>query len=213
VTGVQTCALPILTSNSNNLNLDVESLLLNSSAFGVDTSDGSRALIYSANNLDLGISVGLSVDTVLRLSSSGEILLNKTFGTGTFTGIKFLDSQLKTFELDDIQIQSNELVLKRGTTDTAAFVIYDPVLISSSSILITAVNQDTNDIHFEQHSIIIKGNDIYNVEFGTNKTSTIFTISFDINQSGNIRGTISLDSSVENDNDIIVTIVKTNTKK
>ena len=203
-----------ITSSSDTLSINVGSVSFNNNDFSIDNTDISTTLLSSSKtNLDLGMSVGLSIDTVLRFTSSGEIYLNKTFGSGTFTGVKFLDGALKTFELDDFQIKTFEISLEKGVTDSGAAAIYDPTLISSSKISVSGVDIVTNDVQTEEFNVIVKNGDIYNVEYGSNKTSTIYSTSFDLSPSGILRVNITLDSSVSPGNGVKVTIVSTNVKK
>ena len=203
-----------ITSSSDTLSINVGSVSFNNNDFSIDNTDISTTLLSSSKtNLDLGMSVGLSIDTVLRFTSSGEIYLNKTFGSGTFTGVKFLDGALKTFELDDFQIKTFEISLEKGVTDSGAAAIYDPTLISSSKISVSGVDIVTNDVQTEEFNVIVKNGDIYNVEYGSNKTSTIYSTFFDLSPSGILRVNITLDSSVSPGNGVNVTIVSTNVKK
>jgi len=203
-----------ITSANESLDFNVNTVSFNTTDFSIDNSNSSTSLLSSSKtNLDLGMSVGLTVDTVIRLTSSGEIYLNKSFGTGTFNGVKFLDGALKTFELDDIQIKTFEILLEKGVTNTGSASIYDPTIVSSSKITVSAVDKVTHDVQTEEYNVIVKSGDIYNVEYGSNKTSTIYSASFDISPAGNLRINITLSSSVPENNEVAITILSTNVKK
>jgi hypothetical protein len=203
-----------ITSANESLDFNVNTVSFNTTDFSIDNSNLSTSLLSSSKtNLDLGMSVGLTVDTVIRFTSSGEIYLNKSFGTGIFNGIKFLDNALKTFELDDVQIKTFEIVLQKGVTNSGSTSIYDPNIISSSKITVSAVDIVTDDVQTEEYNVIVKSGDIYNVEYGSNKTSTLYSASFDISPAGNLRINITLSNSVPVNNEVVITIISTNVKK
>jgi hypothetical protein len=124
-----------------------------------------------------------------------------------------LDGALKTLELDDIQIKTFEILLQKGVTNTGSASIYDPTIVSSSKITVSAVDKVTHDVQTEEYNVIVKSGDIYNVEYGSNKTSTIYSASFDISPAGNLRINITLSSSVPENNEVAITILSTNVKK
>lgn len=203
-----------ISSTSNALNINVENVTFNNLHSGIDVSDATTTLVYSSvNNLDFGLSTGLTVDTVLRLNDAGEILLNKGFGTGVFEGVTFIDAFLKTFELDDVQIKTDDVVLTKGTTDTGTVVLYDPVEAKSSKVIVTAYNTVTEDVHTEEISVIVKGSDLYTVEYGTNKTVNLFGAVVDLNATGKVRLSLSLDTGIATGNVVNITVVRTNVKK
>ena len=203
-----------IVSSSNALNINVENITFNNLHSGIDVSNDTTTLVYSSvNNLDLGLSTGLTIDTVLRLTDAGEIFLNKGYGTGVFEGVKFIDAFLKTFELDDVQIKTDDVILTKGTTDTGTVILYDPVEAKSSKVIVTAYNTTTEDIHTEEINVIVKGSDLYTVEYGTNKTANLFAAVVDLNATGKVRLSLALDSGIATGEIVNITVVRTNVKK
>lgn len=101
-------------------------MTFNNAETTLDNTDVSRTFIHTSKQyLDLGLSSGISIDPVLRLDDQGDVYLNTTFGTGTFTGVKVLDGELKEFELADVKILTERISLVKGTSNNGNSILYN----------------------------------------------------------------------------------------
>jgi hypothetical protein len=194
---------------SNNLNLDAQLITFNSLAASIDTSSPSRTFIStSKDNLDFGLSSGLSNDTLLRLTDTGDIYYNLGFGTGVYNGLKLFDTDLKQIELADYKIFTTKVNLVRNTVNSGSAVLYDPALHTSAKVQIIAHNETTGDKEFIEYSVIDKGTDIFFTDFGNVKTGAeLISCVFDFNASNNVRVTFTLDSAISSGNVVKVTVI------
>jgi hypothetical protein len=203
-----------ITSTSDTLEINAELVSFDSFAASINNAGTTTFLSSTKTNLDLGLSVGLVNSHLLRLNSSGDIIVNKGFGTLSPQNIKVLDNELKDFELDDVKVSSSDLFLVKGTNNTGSSVIYSPVNSSGAKIVISAHNTTTNDKEFVEYSVCDKGNNIYNTEYGNITTGVnLFGITFDFDNQDNVRITAELSNEVEEDEQVNITIVKTIIKK
>jgi len=202
-------------STNNNLDLQAQTVTYNNLALTIDTSAASDSkLLSTKTNFDVAISSGIYNDTLLRLNSSGDILVNKTYGTGVSTYIKVLENELKSLELDDVKLETLETTLVKGTNNSGAFIIYDPTLYSAAKVMLIASNVTTNDKEIIEFNVTSKSTDIFHNEFG-NVTSGVdqVSVTFDFDASGNVRLTSTLTASVSTSNNVLVTCYKTLIKK
>jgi hypothetical protein len=203
-----------ITSTSDTLEINAELVSFDSFAASINNAGTTTFLSSTKTNLDLGLSVGLVNSHLLRLNSSGDIIVNKGFGTLSPQNIKVLDNELKDFELDDVKVSSSDLFLVKGTNNTGSSVIYSPVNSSGAKIVISAHNTTTNDKEFVEYSVCDKGSNIYNTEYGNITTGiNLFDITFDFDNQDNVRITVELSGDVQTDEEVNVTIVKTIIKK
>jgi len=202
-------------STNNNLDLQAQTVTFNSLAVTLDTSDLAIAkFLTTKTNLDFALSSGLTTDPLIRLNNSGDIYINKTYGTGTNTLIKVLDNELKKFEMDDVLIQTSEYTLTKGTTNSGASVIFDPTIHSGAKVAVIADNTTTNHRDMIEFTVIAKGTDIFHTEYGNVTTGVDLIIpSFDFDASNNVRLNNSLVSSLSNGNIVNITVVSTVIKK
>jgi hypothetical protein len=206
---IQLDTIDTISSSSNELNLEASLITFNNVAASIDTSSSTSTFIStSKNNLDLGLSSGLNNDPLLRLSTTGDIYYNLGFGTGSFNGIKVLDTDLKQFELADYKISTTKVTLNKGTVNNGNAVLYDPALHSSAKVQIIAHNETTGDKEFIEYSVIDKGTDIFFTDFGNVKTGAeLISCTFDFNASNNVRVTFALDDAILSGNVVKVTVI------
>lgn len=203
-----------ITSVSDSLDLDVATLSFNNFTASLTTSGTSTYLSSTQTNLDFGLSVGITNNYLLRLNTTGDIIVNKGFGTSNIVPLKVLDNELKDFELDDTKISTADLILTKGTTNTGSNVIYSPSTACAAKIIVSAHNTTTNDKEIIEFTVTDKGSDIFNIEIGNIRTNgSIINPSFDFDASSNVRLTVALDSTVSSGNIVNITVVKTIVKK
>jgi hypothetical protein len=203
-----------ITSTSNTLEINADLVSFDNFSVSIDNSGTSTFISSTRDNLDLGLSVGLVNSHLLRLNTSGDIIVNKGYGTSSPENIKLLDNELKDFELDDVKISSSDIFLVKGSTNTGSSIIYSPAISSGAKIIINAHNTTTNDTEFVEYSVCDKGGDIYNTEYGNITTGVdLFDITFDFDNQDNVRVTIDLSPEVQTDDEVNITIIKTIIKK
>ena len=199
----------ITSSTSNSLNLEASLVTFNNLAASIDTSSATRTFISTTkDNLDLGLSSGLTNDPLLRLSDTGDIYYNLGFGTGVYNGVKIFDNELKELELADYKILTEDVTLTKNTVNVGSSVIYDPALDRSAKVQIIAHNETTGDKEFVEYSVIDKGSDIFYTDFGNVKTGAeLISCVFDFNANSNVRVTFTLDSAISSGNVVKVTVI------
>lgn len=198
----------IVSSTSNNLNLNAELITFNNLSASIDTSGSSTFITTTKGNLDLGLSSGLTNDPLLRLSDTGDIYYNLGFGTGVYDGIKVFDSELKELEIADFKILTTKVNLIRNTINSGSATLYDPSLHESAKVQIIAHNTVTGNKEFVEYSVIDNGTDIFFTDFGNVKTGTeLISCVFDFNANNNVRVTFTLDNSIVSGNTIEVTVI------
>lgn len=199
----------ISSPTSNTLNLDAQLITFNNVAASIDTSSLTTTFISTTkDNLDFGLSSGLTNDPLLRLSDTGDIYYNLGFGTGVYNGLKILDTDLKQFELSDYKIVTSKVTLTRNTVNSGSAVLYDPAVHASAKVQIIAHNEITGDKEFIEYSVIDKGADLFYTDFGNVKTGAeLISCVFDFNSSNNARVTFTLDSAISSGNVVKVTVI------
>jgi hypothetical protein len=201
-------------STSNNLDLQAQTVTFNSLSLTIDNSGSSTKFLSTKTNFDIALSVGLYTNPLIRLNTTGDIYVNKGFGTAVDSYIKVLDNELKLFELDDVKIESSEYILTKGTTNSNASVIYDPTLHSGAKVVIVANNITTDHREMYEMTVVSKGTDIFHTEYGNVTTGTdIITTLFDYDGSGRVRLTATLVAAITNGNVVNITVTSTVFKK
>jgi hypothetical protein len=205
----------ITSSISNTLDIDVSTVNYALTSFTIDnTGTTTTKLLTTRTNLDIAISSGLTADTLLRLNSSGDIYLNKTYATGTPTYIKVIDNELKVFELDDTKIETNDLQLVRGTTEFGLVTIFTPSIHSGAKIVIIANNVTNDNREIIEYNVTSKNSDIFYTEYDNLLTGADqISVAFDFDLSGNVRVTPTLASSLTVGDIVDITVIKTIFKK
>jgi hypothetical protein len=198
-----------ITSQNNNLDIEAQTVTFNSLAATIDTSGTSTFISTTKDNLDLGLAVGLNVDPLLRLDINGDIYLNKAFGTGSFDGIRLFSNDLSSLELSDLEIQSDDIPLIKGGTNSGASTLYSPGRDSGAKVSVSVVNQTTGDKEMIEYQVIDKGSDIYHTEIGNLKTGVNQVTSvFDFDANNNVRVTFTLDDNLTVGDVVNITVVK-----
>jgi hypothetical protein len=207
--------LDTITSTNNNLDLNVDTVTFDNLALTIDNSVSTTSKFLSTRtNFDVALSSGLNNDPLIRLNNTGDIYINKTYGTGSNTLIKVLDNELKTFELDDVLVETSEFTLTKGTTNFALFDIFNPTLHNGAKVVLIANNVNTNDREIMEFNVVSKGTDIFHTEYGNVITSlNQVDTAFDFDASSNVRLTATLSSSVITANVVVLNVVKTIFKK
>ena len=204
-------SIDTVTSTNNNLDLNVETVTFNSLAFTLDnTGSTTTKLLSTRTNLDFALSSGVTSDPLIRLNTTGDILINKSYSTGSNTFVKVLDNELKTFELDDVKVETSDLTLTRGATEFGLVTIFNPSLHSGAKVVLIADNVTTNDREVIEYNVVSKNGDIYHTEYGNVTTGLdIVSTAFDFDGSGNVRLTPTLVSSLLSGNVVNITVIKT----
>lgn len=204
-----------ITSTNNNLDLNVDTVTFDTLALTIDNSVATTTkFLTTRTNFDISLSSGLTTDPLVRLNNEGSIFINKTYGTGSNTLIKVLDNELKTFELDDVLVETSEFTLTKGTTNFGLFDIFNPSLHNGAKVVLVANNVNTNDREVIEFNVVSKGTDIFHTEYGNVITSiNQVDAAFDFSASSNVRLTATLSSAVLTGNVVVVNIIKTIFKK
>lgn len=204
-----------ITSTNNNLDLNVSTVTFNNLAATLDTTGTTTTkFLTTRTNLDISLSSGLTNDTLIRFTNTGDILVNKLYSTNSSSYIKVLDNELKTFELDDVKISTSELVLTRGATNSGLTTLYNPTIESGIKIIVIANNTTTDNREIIEYNITSKNSDIFHTEYGNIITGQDqINNTFDFDGSGNVRMTTSLNSLLPNGEVVEITVIKTSFKK
>ncbi len=203
-----------ITSTVNSLAIDAGLITFDNLSTSIDNTSTSTFISSTKDNLDLGLSVGLNNDYLLRMNTFGEFIVNKAFGDGTTDDIIVLTKELKDFELDDTKLSTTDIQLIKGTTNTGATDLYSPLSASGAKVLVCAHNITDNTTEMMEFTIIDKDTDIFNSEYGNVTTGdTLVNITFDFNAQGDVRLNIELDDLVTTNDQVNITVVKTIIKK
>lgn len=200
---------------SDTFNINAATITFDSLATTLDNTSATESFLFSTKqHFDLGLSSGLTTDPLLRLTDDGDIFYNLGFGTGNYSGVKLFDSELKELEIADYKIITKKVTLERGTLNEGDAVIYDPAVEASAKVTITAHNTTSGDKEVVEYSITDKGTDVYfseiaNISTGANQ----FTSLVDFNDSGKVRITFTLDTSLTSGDDVEFTVVSQVTKR
>lgn len=201
-------------STNNNLDFQAQTVTFNNLALTIDNSGTSTKFLSTKTNFDLALSVGLYTNPLIRLNTTGDIYVNKGFGTSTDSYIKVLDNELKLFELDDIKIETQESNLTKGTTNSGGFVIFDPTIHTGAKVVICANNTTTDNREMYEFTVVSKGTDITHTEYGNVTTGVdIISTLFDFDSSSRVRLTATLAAGVANGNVVNITVSSTVFKK
>ena len=200
---------------SDELEITASLLTFDNGASTFDNTDPTKTFLHTAKQyFDLGLSAGLTTDPVLRLDDQGDVYLNIGFGTGVYDGVKIFDGDLKEFELADIKIVTEKLVLVKGTVDNGNSIIYDSSRSAGSKTTVIAENPTSGDKEFIEFGILDDGTDVYHTEYGNIRTGTQLIIpTFEFSGSGNIVLNIDLGPNINPTETVRITVVSNITKK
>ena len=189
-------------------------LTIDNAATTLDNTRSDTTFLHSTKQFfDIGLSSGLNIDPVLRLDNQGDVYFNIGFGTGTFSGVKVFDAELKELELAQTLIRSDAFTLVKGTVDNANTIIYDSTISKGAKTTVVAHNTSTGDKEFIEFGIIDDGSDVFHTEYGKVRTGVALidpTITFSANAEAQLN--IALTSDVTNTQNVTVTIVSNVTK-
>lgn len=200
----------IASMTSNALNINAATVTFNNLDTTLDNTDTSSSFLFSTKeNFDLGLSSGLNTDPLLRLTDTGDIFYNLGFGTGTYSGIKLFDTDLKVLELADYKVVTNDVSLEKGGIATGASDLYNASTETAAKVTLVANNTTSGDKELIEFSVINKGSDVYFTEIGNvvSGATLIGSTTFDINPSNEVRITFVLDDDLANGDDVSVTTV------
>ena len=179
-----------------------------------NTSVSSTFLHTTKQYLDLGLSAGLTTDPVIRLDDQGDVYLNTGFGTGVYNGVKIFDGDLKEFELADLKLLSDKLVLVKGTNNIGSSDLYSSTTSNGSKTTVIAHNPTTGHKEFIEFGVIDDGTDIYYTEYGNIRTGVQLVVaSFELAGNNFVRLNIELGDAVNTSEAVNITIVSNVTKK
>ena len=214
-TGLEFDTIDTITSvTSDTLNVNAGLITFDTFGTTLDNTDNSISFLHtSKDNFDFGLSTGLTVDPLIRMDGEGDIYYNLGFGTGTFSGVKLLDTDLQNFELAHYKVSTSRTQLVRGSINQNEAVVYDPTVETASELQIVAKNTTTGDKEFIKYSVVSKGTDIFhneisNVRTGAQQISTLF----DFNAFNEVRVTFILDAGLSAGNNVEVTVISHITK-
>lgn len=204
-----------ITCDDDILDINTDTVAFANLSLSIDNSGNNTFILSTKDNLDFGLSLGLNADPLLRLSDTGEIIVNTNYGTGaSVSTIPLLDSSLKFIELDDTRIFTSDINLEKDTTNSGALVLYNPSISSGCKVTVIANNATTNDKEMFEYTICDKTSDIYYSEYGNVKTDiTLIEVSFDFDSFGDVRLNVSLSNDVSSGDIVNITVVTTVLKK
>ena len=183
----------VTTSGGNSLAVETAIFTLNSNDTTIDNTSVTSTFISSTKQyLDLGLSSGLNTDPILRLDDQGDVYLNRTFGSGTFNGVKIFDGDLKEFELADYKVSTSTFALTKGGLESSNVVLYPSG--ASKGCKVTVVSKSSSGKRsMTEYSVIDNGTDIFHNEYASLNTSADqYTASFDFTASTEPRITLTL---------------------
>ena len=202
---------------SDELEITASLLTIDNADTTLDNTVADTTFLHSSKaKFDIGISAGITTDPVIRLTSDGDVLFNNTgFGTGNYSGLTLLKNDLKTFELEDCIIKSEDYSLIKGTTDQGNSVIYSSVTSCAAKTTICAINTNSGDREFIEFAMTDNGTDVYHTEYGNLRTGIkLFDATVEyVPATNEVRINTVLDSGVPATNTISFTFVSQVTKK
>ena len=209
--GVDSISSPV----SNTLEFTAETILFNNATTTLDnTSTTSTFLHTSKQYFDLGLSSGLNTDPVLRLDDQGDVYFNIGFGTGTFSGVKVFDGELKDFELADYQIVTETINLDKGTIDSGSADLYSTSTAMGSKITVFADNATTGEREFIEYAVIDNGTDVFHTEYGNVRTSgPLISTTIELTGQSIVRINIDLDTSLTTGDLVNIKVISQLAKK
>ena len=200
---------------SDELEVTASLLTFDEAATTLDNTSATTTFLHSSKQyFDLGLSSGLFVEPVLRLDNQGDVFFNTTFGTGSFTGVKVFDGELKEFELADIKFVTEDLALIKGTNNTGTSVLYDTATANGCKTTVVAHNPTTGEKEFIEFGVIDNSVDVFHTEYGNIRTGQDLIIaSFSLNAQNEVVLTITLGAGIGTTQTVNVTVVTHITKK
>lgn len=209
--GVDSISSPV----SNTLEFTAETILFNNATTTLDNTSTTATFLHTSKQyFDLGLSSGLTTDPILRLDDQGDVFFNIGFGTGTFSGVKVFDGELKDFELADYQIITSVIDLDKGTIDTGATDLYSTTTAMGSKVTVFAENVTTGEREFVEYGVIDNGTDVFHTEYGNVQTNNaLFTTTIELTGTNTVRLNVTLTDNVATGNDVKIKVISQLTKQ
>lgn len=201
---------------SDELEITASLLTIDSAATTIDNTVADTTFIHSSKaKLDFGISAGITIDPVIRLTSDGDVGFNTGFGGGNFIGLTLLKNDLKTVELEDCFIKSEDYILVKGTTDQGNSVIYSSTVSCASKTTVCAINTTSGEREFIEFAITDNGTNAYHTQYGNIRTGgKLFDATVEyVSATNEVRINTVLGTDVPNTNTVTFTFVSHVTKK
>jgi hypothetical protein len=205
----------IKSTNTDSLAVNLSLLTFNNNETTLDNTSADVSFLHCSKEFfDIGLSTGLAVDPLLRLSDVGDITFNLGFGTSTFTGIKLFDETLQNFELAHVKVSTTKVALIRGSINQNEAVLFDPSTDECADVQLIAHNITTGDKEVVKYTVFSKGTDIFHTEIANMRTNgqQVLT-SFDFNAFNECRLTFILNTDISVGNNVNITVVSQITKK
>ena len=205
----------IVSSTSNEFEITASLMTFDIASTTLDNTAADRTFLHTSKQyFDLGVSAGLVVDPILRLDNQGDVYFNTTFGSGSFTGVKVFDGDLKEFELSDVKILTEKITLTKGTVDNGNITIYDITTQDAAKVTLSARNAITGAKEFIEFGITDNGTDVFHTEYGNITTGTsLIDVDVELTGANQVRINISLSDSVSPTESVIITSVSNVTKR
>ena len=148
------------------------------------------------------------------MDNQGDVYFNTTFGTGTFTGVKVFDGDLKEFELADVKILTEKISLVKGTSNNGNSVLYGTATNAGSKTVVIATNPTTGESEFIEFGVTNNTTDVYHTEYGNLRTGVQLIIpTFEITPQNEVRINFELGADVAPTETVNITVSSTITKK
>ena len=198
----------ITSATSSFLNFNVETITIDNNSLTIDHTDLLSTYVYTTReNLDIGMSTGLTVDKFLRLDVNGNISYNTSFGSGGESFLTLVSGDLKNIEFSDVRISTTTIILERGTIDNGSALCYLSGSEKGAKVLVTAYNENTGDKEQVEFSVIDNGVDISYIDYGNVKTGEeLISASFDFNASNAVRLNLLLNSALSLGDSVNITV-------
>ena len=198
----------ITSATSSFLNFNVETITIDNNSLTIDHTDLLSTYVYTTReNLDIGMSTGLTVDKFLRLDVNGNISYNTSFGSGGESFLTLVSGDLKNIEFSDVRISTTTIILERGTIDNGSALCYLSGSEKGAKVLVTAYNENTGHKEQVEFSVIDNGVDISYIDYGNVKTGEeLISASFDFNASNAVRLNLLLNSALSLGDSVNITV-------
>lgn len=204
-------------SENGTLALDSGLLTFNNFRAQLDTSSAlNTKFTTTSDKLEFGFNpTGLSNETLLRVTETGEIWYNRAHGTGgNESYLRILNNTLTVLELEKLRTQSIVVPLERGVVNNGVAELYNPSSHIGSRVHAIAYNKTTGDKETMEFTVIDKGTQIYYYEIGNLKTGVnLVTPTFDFAPGGQVRVNFTINSSLAQNNLVDVVVISNIIKK
>ena len=205
----------IVSSTSDEFEITASLFTFDGAATTLDNTNANKTFLHSSKQyFDIGVSSGVYTDAILRLDDQGDVYLNTGFGTGTYSGVKVFDSDLKEFELADLRILTDVVTMVKGSSNSGNSVIYPTATEKGAKVVVVAENVSNAHKEMYEFGVIDDGvNVVYN-EYGNLRTGIELIVpEFEMTSNNEVRLNMTLGASVLATHTVKVTVVSNITKK